>query len=787
MSYEHEIVVAFGKNRADKNWKNEYLTWGDFVEKCKHVRYTSETLAEYDKMSKDQKAEIKDGAAYVGGFVAQGIRKKENIQSRSIITLDVDFGTEDFLFDLDIALGGNAYFAYSTHSYRNKALKYRLNILVDREMSPDEYAACIRKVAYLVGMDYFDKTSFDINRLMYFPSCSKDAEPHFIEEQGDPLSVDDLLAMYEDWTDPTQWDRHKSEKDIRKPNSRMEDPRNKPGVIGAFCRQYSITEAIETFIPDIYTPTDIEDRWTYHEGSSVGGLVIYDQDTFAYSHHESDPISEREVNAFDLIRIHKFRDLDDDVSKNTNVTKYPSYQAMIDFAMKDQGVMREVAAEDFGDMVEDEEDLDWLAKLERDKKNNILSNSRNIELILTHGTFKNVLAYDEFGNSEMVRAALPWRGRKFPNKDYEPWLGSDDRRIVHYFNKTYDIKSEGMIRNALTEVVHMNSFHPVKEYLESQKWDGAERLERLFIDYLGAENTLYVKEVTRKMFLAAVKRIYEPGCKFDEMLVLVGPQGVGKSSLLAKMGRSWFSDSIKRFEPKEAGEHLQGTWIVEIGELAAMKKSEIEEVKQFLSKLEDKYRVAFDRVVTGFPRKCVFFGTTNNRNFLYDPTGNRRFWPVDVGVKVSKYNHFKELTDDIVCQMWAEALSWYKKGESLTLSDEGREEAKKQQEAHFEVDTREGLIARYLETPLPENWDAMEDYERQEYLENPTGTIERKITCVAEIWVECLGKNISDLKPWESKPIADIVRRIPGWQDRKPTRANFKRYGKQTAFIKVGQ
>jgi len=780
-----EIVVALGKNRSDKNWKNEYLTWGEFMDRLRKVRRTNETVAEYHKMTKSQKAKIKDGPSFVGGFIRGGQRKKENIQSRSLVTLDVDFATEDFLFDLDLALGGYTYILYTTHSHRKSKPKYRLIIPVDREMLPDEYSAIARKVAHMIGMEYFDKTSFDVNRLMYFPSCSKDAKSEFVEESGELLEADEILAKYEDWTDPTQWERHPSESERRTSSSKMEDPRSKTGIIGAFCRSYSISEAIETFIPEVYTRTAIEDRWTYHEGSSVGGLVIYDQDTFAFSHHETDPISGREVNAFDLIRIHKFRNLDEKASDKTNITKLPSYQAMVDFAMKDKTVMQEVAAEDFSDLIEDEDDLEWLSKLERNKNNNILSNSRNVELILTNGVFKNVLAYDEFGNSEMVRQDLPWRKRRFPHKEYEPWLGSDDRRMFHYFNKIYDIKSEGIIQNALTEVVHLNAFHPVKEYLESFTWDGTERLERLFIDYLGAENNAYVKEVTRKMFVAAVKRIYEPGCKFDEMLVLVGPQGCGKSSLLAKMGRSWFSDSIKRFEPKEAGEHLQGTWIIEIGELAAMKKSEIEEVKQFLSKLEDKYRVAFDRVVTGFPRKCVFFGTTNNRNFLYDPTGNRRFWPVDVAVKEPKYNHFKDLDDELVGQLWAEALAYYKKGERLILSDGTRKEAERQQEAHFEVDTREGLISKYLETPLPENWDTMDSYERQEYLENPTGSVERKIVCVAEVWVECLGKNISDLKPWESKPIADIIRRLPGWQDRKPARVNFKHYGKQTAFIKV--
>ncbi|MEV3721514.1 virulence-associated E family protein, partial [Paenibacillus larvae] len=166
----------------------------------------------------------------------------------------------------------------------------------------------------------------------------------------------------------------------------------------------------------------------------------------------------------------------------------------------------------------------------------------------------------------------------------------------------------------------MNKFHPIIEYLEAQDWDGTKRIDRLFIDYLGADDTSYTREVTRKMLVAAVKRLYEPGCKFDYMLVLVGAQGAGKSTIIQKLAMRWFSDSLKTFDTKEAGEHLQSAWIFEFGELAGMTKAEVDEIKQFITKRSDKYRVAYDRVITDFPRKCVFFGSTNNWDFLKDPT-----------------------------------------------------------------------------------------------------------------------------------------------------------------------
>ncbi|BBH19809.1 hypothetical protein Back11_11540 [Paenibacillus baekrokdamisoli] len=783
--HDVELAIAFGRNRSDTNWKNEYLSWGEFVQRISSVRRTTETMAEYDMLTVPAKGKVKDGAAFVGGLVQGGRRKKENVDARCLITLDVDHADDDFMFSLDLILGGNAHIIYSTHSHRPDKPKYRIVIPTSREMSPDEYAASSRKLAANIGMRHFDKTTFDVHRLMYLPSCSSDASPVFTEIEGELVDIDELLEEYEDWTDPTQWDRHPDEEAQRRTASKMEDPREKSGVIGAFCRHYSISGAIETFLSEAYEPTAVEDRYTFTGSASHGGLVIYDQDTFAFSHHESDPISGREVNAFDLVRLHKFKDLDDNTSDKTNVTKLPSFQAMMEFAMGDESVMREVIADEFGDMDDlDEGAIDWMAKLERNKKNPkiILSNARNVELILTNGALKDVLAYDAFKNAEVVKNALPWRKRERPNSDYEPWLGADDRRLQHYISKKYNIKSADTVKNALTEVVHGNTFHPVKSYLEEQRWDGVPRLERMFIEYLGAEDTAYVRAVTRKMFVAAIKRIYEPGCKFDYMLVLVGPQGVGKSSLLAKMGKQWFSDSLKTFDSKEAGEHLQGAWVIEIGELAAMKKAEVDEIKQFLSKESDRYRVAYDRMVTDFPRKCVFFGTTNNSNFLQDATGNRRFWPVTVDPDKRTKNHFTELTDTVVGQLWAEALCLYKDKESLELDSAMYAEAQAMQERHMDTDPREGLIQEYLDTLLPENWDELDEYDRREYLRTPTGSVQRTKVCPAEVWVECLESPLKLFKSWESKAICDIIRRMPEWRERMPEKTRFKLYGRQKTF-----
>lgn len=780
-----ELDISFGKHRADINWKPEYITWEEFVGKLRRVRRTSETMAQYDKMHNIARGKVKDGPAFVGGLVRSGRRKKENVDTRSLITLDADHADDNFIFTVELVLGGSAYVIYSTHSHRPEMHKYRLIAPVDRTLSPDEYAAVSRKIAEQIGIQYFDKTTFEVHRLMYLPSCSKDAEPVFIENEGSPINADDILAEYEDWQDPFQWPRHPDDKVQRQTEKRMEEPRAKHGIVGAFCRSYSISEAIETFLPDIYEPVDDSlTRYTYVGATSYGGLVVYDNDTFTYSHHESDPCSGREVNAFDLVRIHKFGKLDDRASDKTNITKLPSYTAMLAFTTQDIKVKKLLMIErqaEFKEMFEPdseqeeaEENDGWMEKLEcHYKTGEILSTPSNIEILLSNGEWKNVLAYDDFGNTEVIRKPLPWRDRERPDANYEPWLAEDDRRLRHWLGKKYKIKGANSIIDAFTEVNRKNRFHPIKEYLESQFWDGAPRLEHIFIDYLGAEDNHYTRQVTRKMMVAAIKRLYEPGCKFDEMLVLIGPQGAGKSSMLAKLGKKWFSDSLRSFENKEAGEHLQSGWIFEIGELSAMKRSEVEEVKAFLSKTEDRYRVAYDRQVSEFPRKCVFFGTTNTRDFLRDSTGNRRFWPVDIHPEKAKYSHWSHLTDHIVGQIWAEAVYLYKAGETLELDEKAQVEAIKQQALHMETDPREGIIQEWLETPINDEWG-----------EEPETGVQRIRVCAAQIWVECLGNRKGSMRPWEAKEIMDIMRRIPGWEERKG-KARVGEYGVQRVFERI--
>lgn len=236
------------------------------------------------------------------------------------------------------------------------------------------------------------------------------------------------------------------------------------------------------------------------------------------------------------------------------------------------------------------------------------------------------------------------------------------------------------------------------------KWDKVPRLDTLFIDYLGAKDTAYNRAITRKAFTAAVARAMTPGCKYDNMVILSGPQGIGKSTLLDKMSRGWFNDSIRTFEGKEASELLQGVWMVEVSELDAFRRTDVARIKQFLSLRADRFRAAYGRNVKELPRSCVFFGTTNTSDFLQDTTGNRRFWPIDVGEQRRTKSVWRDLYAEID-QIWAEAVMRWQCGEPLYLSGAIEEDAKIKQEEHREASSREGVVREFLERKVPDDWN----------------------------------------------------------------------------------
>lgn len=337
IKHDGSLTLAIGKSRKETQWKNRDMLWSDLVKKLSRTRRTGETFEEYKRMTKAQQSGVKDVGGFVGGTLKDGRRKSDNVVWRQLITLDADYIKGDLWSAVEMMLG-TACVAYSTHSHTPEKPRLRLVIPLTRAVTPDEYQAVARRIAADIGIDFFDDTTYEPSRLMYWPSTSQDAEYQFHYLDDEWLDPDEVLARYEDWRDPSYWPESSRTKETRqKLADKQGDPLEKPGRIGNFNRTYTIHEAIEEFLSDVYEPVG-DGRYTYMEGSSVGGLVVYDNDTFAFSHHGTDPVGGLLVNAFDLVRIHKFGDQDENIQPNTTVTKRPSYKAMCELVDDDSRV-----------------------------------------------------------------------------------------------------------------------------------------------------------------------------------------------------------------------------------------------------------------------------------------------------------------------------------------------------------------------------------------------------------------------------------------------------------------
>lgn len=786
--HDGSLPVAIGKDRFEKNWKNREMAWSALLKRLHEPTRTQETLAEYRAMGKPQQDQIKDVGGFIGGSLKDGRRKSENVQIRQLVTLDADFAPAGLDEDLEM-LATCAYAVYSTHKHTPEKPRLRILVPLDRPVTPDEYEAIARKLAEDIGIDYFDDTTYQASRLMYWGSVSYDGEYLFHYEDLPWLKADDVLARYPDWTDTSYWpESSRTKADRVKRAKKQGDPTEKQGLIGAFCRSYTVEEAIEAFLSDVYVKCDMPDRYTYAEGSTAAGLVVYDNGKFAYSNHATDPAGGKLCNAFDLVRIHKFGELDEDAAPDTASTKFPSYKAMVEFVRSDEGTKAELAKsrtelakEDFAD----EDPVAWVKRLEYDRKGNLENSLNNALWIMQNDPHLKGIMFNQMADNLEIKGDVPW---KHPGKF---WRDADDAQLEAFLSKNYAEFPKQKIQTAITKAADDRSYHPVREYLDAlPDWDGIPRVDTLLIDYLGAENTEYVRAVTRKTLCGAVMRVKAPGCKFDTVLVLCGPQGIGKSTLVNNLGGQWFSDSLNLADIKDktAAEKLQGYWIVEMGELAGMGGVGVKTLRSFITTRDDRYRASYGRRVSSHPRQCIFIGTTNSEEgYLNDVDGGRRFWPVNVPSVGNK--KVWDMTQEDVDQIWAETLCIVESGESLILSGNIAEEALKRQKDAMVSDPRESLVQEFLETLLPTDWYSKGKGARQDYFSYDTGTppedgFYRARVCYQEIWCECFGYPEKTLGVKERFQIRGILERMDGW-NRSDKRQRVPGYGIQTVYERV--
>ena len=819
MNIDKKISISIGASRWSKQWTQTTMLWSELCNRLKTPVRTEETVEEYHQMKKADQGKLKDIGGFVGGTLKGLQRKAINVTGRDLITLDLDAikpgDTDNVVRTVDSL--GMAYAIYSTRSHTEHRPRLRVVVPTDRTMTVDEYEPIARKLASLIGIGMCDGTTFEASRLMYWPSCPKDAQYVYVVGDKRFLSADGMLGLYDDWHDVRSWPQvpgHEASQRERQLLAKQGDPKTKHGIVGAFCRVYGIREALDEYLPHAYTTVEgSADRLTFATGSTVAGAVIYDDDQFLYSHHNTDPCGGQLVNAFDLVRLHKFHDLDETAKDGTPVHKLPSYTAMSKLAMQDKAVVAELnaaraqesAQNVFADLMQNEDkgkqeltdlspnaltDVEWMktSTLRYDDNGRVKPTLDNMLKILVHDqALSGRIAYDRFASRYVAKGALPWN----MTPGTRLWTDADDAGLRWYLENKYEVTGRDKVQDAMIMCAEQNGFNEVLDYLKSLKWDGVPRLDTLFIDYLGAEDNVYTRAVARKSLTAAVARAYEPGCKYDTMSILVGRQGAGKSTLIRTIGKKWYADGLSTFEGKEAAESIQGKWIIEAGEMAGYTRAEENASKQFLSRQVDVFRQAYGRRTQEYPRRCVFFGSSNQYEFLKDITGNRRFWPIDIEAQKPTKNVYVNLPGE-VDQIWAEAVVRYKNGESLIIEDNeaALKIAETAREAHMESNSKQGLINEFLLQKVPKNWNTMSRTARRTFLTMGSHTPDEELEyrdriCAVEVWYECFGQDPARMKKTDTREINQIL------MDSLYTEGGskvmrFGEYGKQRGF-KINQ
>lgn len=765
--------IATGENKTCKNWKNTELTWEQLVKKLEKPLRTRETIEEFLRMKnnpaeKEKCDKIKDIGAFVGGWVTKGKdgkyrRKRASVLSRSLLTLDLDNAFETLFDKLEKTLyvSGLNYIVYSTHSHTLKNPRLRLILSFTQNLSSvDEMEGFYEWLAEEVTKELalteeIDPTSYQRERLMYFPSCASDGEYYFkYKTDGISLDYSEYLKNFE-FAEYTKVGKNiKWQKD---------DGTGKPGIIGAFNRTYDVTSCIDNFLTDIYEGPDERGRYTYKAGGGSSGLHIKDDGRLCQSYHHHDPArthknseNPRQCNAFDLIMIHKF---DDDQSRIDECIQWCADQKYV----KDDERYR---LETFGPQwdkkhIKRKDDFD-MPKLSKS----------NLAILLDHVGIK--LKYNELQQQIEI--------------DGRPWMDEDVGILKDLCQEYHFVSMElSYLRIHSIQIAKDNSYHPIREYLDNlPEWDGIKRIDTIFSTYFDAMDCEYTRKVARMLFAAAAKRIYEPGCEAQFMVVLSGTQEIGKSTFWRQIADPWFSDSMRfadMSDPKKTAEQVMGKWFLEFQEMAGMSKAELGDAKSCITSQVINCRLAYARATVALPMQCLLVGTINpdGHGYLRDPTGNRRWLTISVT---------KRLLDTLPRdQLWAEAKTFYKT-EVLRLEGEAKKQAGEIEKENLAVDDKRGVIADYLDIKIPPSkiWDAMSIRDRQLFIQGhwealdqdikikKSELVERTYVCPYDVWCECFQEPIQKMERRHSISIKIALTSL-GWE--VETKKRLRYYGPQ--------
>lgn len=827
------IRFSVGRGRNLGKAKNVALPFRQFANRFKEPVRTGERFKDYLKLPHAEQVTLKGiNGWYFRSQIKGKKRNRDSALPSDLITLDFDNATPEFAERIlaGEVLPDTLWICHSSRRHTDDSPRLRLIIVLATPLSNDDYGPISRIICHLIDpeMSMVDPVSFRPAQMMFMPTTSKDGDWLYHENKGQPLDWETEAEIFNltvgDWHDYRLLPTVESE-NLRARVDKAEDPTTKEGLVGDFCRAYSVPEAIEKFLPDIYEPVadhSAKPRYTYLGGTTANGAVVEDDGLFLYSHHGSDPCGDMLVNAFDLVRIHKFGDLDEDVSDDTPQGKRPSWKAMFDFVSDDPGFRESrvrsrynLTAQFTDDDVEAEPApvpartdsgyvpqrpgarrpkpaKNWVAGLELSRDGRIIGTPANVlEIIRSDRRLRECMEFNEFTQTVVTRVQLDLHGtgmsppvpRDTVNGDrWGDHLTARVRALLSWQNG--DDKPgwgvtvpTGSVDEAVEIAARDLPFHPVKDTLLSAEWDGTARLDTFFHDMLGCDNDAYTRAASRLFFVAAVARVFEPGHKFDYVPILEGPQGVRKSTFVSCIASGYFGELTANFDDERAMvESMRGKLIVEFPELSSMKRSTLEATKAMVSRTMSTVRMAYARREDDFPRQCVFMGTTNEATYLVDRTGNRRWWPIPV--KVESID--TDLVEALMPQIWAEAVHVYHEMRRaqpfgdlpLYLSDPealrilaGLQDIRTQV---TETDHIAGIVGEWLAEPIS---DSKFDDSTPRY---------RDVTCIAQVCQEALGWD-SKISRMDSFHVGDALRAL-GWE-RSQWAQRIPGYGKPKSFV----
>lgn len=661
----------------------------------------------YKALPKAQQDDLKDVGGFVLGELVGGRRKAGAVLSRSGAVLDADNipdgGTEDLI--QRVAALGWCCCIYSTAKHCPAAPRLRVVIPFSGDIPAEQYPPIARLLCKSIQaeMSWFDPTTAQAERMMYYPAHCQDVDPVWFVQDGPLLDAGVWLAQQlPAWTDLGTWPCFpKEQRLIDRATAKQQDPTEKKGIIGAFCRVYDVPAVIDKYLANTYEATDHEDRYTYLGGSTWGGAMLYDHGKFLYSFHATDPCSGLLLNAFDLVRLHAFGALDDEVEGGNRGNTLPSFAAMCELAQQDEAVKNELARETLASAKADFQDED--AALE-----------------LAH------YATAQF-DLDVLRAALNAIGTqvrrnlitgKLEIVNIPPAYSEEEAvnilpTLLWDLLKPFKIKGANTtaIQKGLAVLADENRYNPVLDMLRGTTWDGLNRLPTL-LEILGIDGNSFYALLVRKWMIqcvALVHNTYRYQEAAEGVLVLQGVQGIGKTTFFRRIAikPEWLAEGVTLdMKNKDSIIRATGVWITELGELESTLKKEQSSLKAFITQKVDSIRAPYAAESVDRPRHTSFGATVNQSRFLKDETGDRRFFVIPVeSIDLDK---LLKLPNEWFVQLWAEVKLWWEEdSRGFRLSPVEREHLNGLNQSHREMLPGEEEIRLAMDWDLPrEQWRA---------------------------------------------------------------------------------